>query len=234
MDTEWCIGTLARIVSDLSTYDGRLDVLDACSTQLELVYRELVAMDIFGGLSSHAGMEKVQEALSIVRCMVEAGENDEVTGYSAPVIHPTRGGRPVLNIPRNQLAYLLESRFTVPQIADILQVSIMTIRRRMSQYQLSVHSYYTSLTDDDLDAIVCSIQHEFPTCGNRQMQGHLFTRGIRVQQRRVRESQRRVDPCGSMMRRLRAINRRQYRVNGPGALWHIDGNHKMIRYRTVP
>jgi hypothetical protein len=31
------------------------------------------------------------------------------------------------------------------------------------------------------------------------------------------------------MRRLRAVNRRRYQVPAPLALWHIDGNHKLIR-----
>ncbi|CAG8666257.1 581_t:CDS:2, partial [Paraglomus occultum] len=26
------------------------------------------------------------------------------------------------------------------------------------------------------------------------------------------------------------IPRRQYHVSGPNALWHLDGNHKLIRY----
>ena len=100
----------------------------------------------------------------------------------------------------------------------------------MTEYDLSVHALYTQLTDQQLDGIVSDIQTQFPTCGNRQMQGHLLARGLRVQQQRVRESQRCVDPSGSVMRRLRVINRRQYHVNGPGALWHIDGNYKLIRY----
>ena len=32
------------------------------------------------------------------------------------------------------------------------------------------------------------------------------------------------------MRRLSVIGRRRYHVNGPCALWHIDGNHKLIRF----
>ena len=62
------------------------------------------------------------------------------------------------------------------------------------------------------------------------MEGHLLAHGIRVQQQWVRESQQRVDPSGSVICRLRVINRRQYYVNGPGALWHIDGKHKLIGY----
>ena len=46
----WCIGTLQRIVSDLAICDdGRMievDVADAYQVQLELVYRELVCVEI--------------------------------------------------------------------------------------------------------------------------------------------------------------------------------------------
>lgn len=37
------------------------------------------------------------------------------------------------------------------------------------------------------------------------------------------------------MRRLRlhVLRRRQYSVPGPNSLWHIDGNHKLIRYQIV-
>ena len=78
--------------------------------------------------------------------------------------------------------------------------------------------------------IVREIQSHFPTCGNRQMIGHLLARGYRVQQIRVREAQRRVDPQGAIVRRLHALNRRHYFVPAPRSLYHVDGNHKLIRY----
>ena len=46
---------------------------------------------------------------------------------------------------------------------------------------------------------------------------------------RVREAQAHIDPEGSFIRRLRFLNRRRYSVPGPQWLWHIDGNHKLIR-----
>lgn len=141
----------------------------------------------------------------------------------------SNGGRPRFCIPYTQLVHLLGYRFTVPQIACMIGVSVRTIRRRMSEFGLSIRSVYSSISDAELDAVVGEIQHQFPTCGNRQMRGHLNARGIVVQQHRVREAQRRVDPDGSVLRRLVTINRRRYHVNGPLALWHIDGNHKLIR-----
>ena len=204
MDTHWCITTLTRIVSDLENYDsGRCiggDLLDAYHVQLELVYRELIGMEVLGGLPNSLSVDRVREALRIVRSMLL--ESDEVMemGYHAPVIYDGNEGRPRVNIPRTQLACMLEKNFTVPQIAGILRVSVRTIRRRMSEYGLSVHALYSQITDIELDIIVTGVQSQFPMCGNRQMQGHFLARGIRVQQHRIREAQRRVDPCGSVMR----------------------------------
>ena len=50
---------------------------------------------------------------------------------------------------------------------------------------------------------------------------------------RVRESMQRVDPQGVAVSWLRLTPRRQYSVSGPLALWHIDVNHKLIRYTLI-
>lgn len=42
---------------------------------------------------------------------------------------------------------------------------------------------------------------------------------------------RRLDPVGTALRWRRTICLRKYTVRCPNALWHIDGNHKMIRWR---
>ena len=46
------------------------------------------------------------------------------------------------------------------------------------------------------------------------------------------ESLRRVDIEGVIMRslQLQTIRRRTYAVSRPNALWHLDTNHKLIRY----
>ena len=118
----------------------------------------------------------------------------------------------------------------MPQIARIIGVSVSTIRRRMSEYNLSILDTYSTINDSDLDSLIAEMQTQFPGWGNRQMYGCLVSHGIRVQFQRVRESQRRIDPVGSIMRRLNCIHRRQYSVPGPRHLWHMDGNHKLVRY----
>ena len=74
-------------------------------------------MEDLGGLSNAVSVDRVREALRIVRCMLQDGSEVMEMGYHAPAIHDGSEGRPRLNIPRNQLAYMLERRFTAPQIA---------------------------------------------------------------------------------------------------------------------
>ena len=91
-------------------------------------------------------------------------------------------GRPQYDVPEQALEMLLENRFTVPQISNMMGVSVSTIRRRMSALGLSVTGYYSNLSDSELDEIVRSIQWQYPMCGNQQMHGHLLRMGHCIQQ----------------------------------------------------
>ena len=42
-----------------------------------------------------------------------------------------------------------------------------------------------------------------------------------------------VDPLDTVLCWRIPIIRRPYSVSGPNALWHIDGHHKLIRWRIV-
>ena len=65
------------------------------------------------------------------------------------------------------------------------------------------------------------------------MAGLFWSQGHRVQRWRIRDSMLRVDPWGVQQRSRHILHRRQYRVTGPNSLWHIDGLHKLIRWRIV-
>ena len=234
---EWCRSVLQRVLSDISALIGEecipAGTLEGLESQLELGYRELACLEVLGDLDEQSdALRCTQQALEEIRELTSELEQPLFSRYTAaPVDRGGSVGRPSYDIPESQLQFLLQQcRFTVPQVSMVLGVSIRTVRRRMEVYSLSVRNLYSVIPDDELDVIVRRIQERFGFCGNRQMQGHLLSEGIRVQQFHVRESQRRVDPGGVALRRLVSIKRRRYKVNGPLALWHIDGNHKLIRY----
>ena len=231
------VAVLRRVSSDLSSFaDGRdvpEDVLDSFIVSLEFVYRELVVLETTSQLT-----QPQSEALGIVRnclsTLISMQERQVVFGddsfYSVQPILTGAVGRPSFDVSPYQLSFLIENEFSVPQIADMIGVSIRSIRRRMSEFGLSIRAHYSTITDNELDTLVSELQAQYPLCGNRQMQGHLLSLGYRIQQSRVRESQRRVDPDGAVIRHLHVLNRREYSVPSPHSLYHIDGYHKLIRY----
>jgi hypothetical protein len=178
---------------------------------------------------------------SLLICLEEArqliGElnADAYYGYVPGKIFSGNRGRPKFNITKEQLEFMLEYKFTVPQISKMLNVSTSTIARRLHHYGLSTSTLYARINDQELDSIISEIAAENVNCGYKRMQGFLVARGLQVQQRRVRCSMRRIDPEGVLGRtlQLNTVARRQYHVPSPLSLWHIDGNHKLIRYKKL-
>ena len=66
----------------------------------------------------------------------------------------------------------------LPKIADLLGVSLCTIRRRMDEYGLSESHFHSSISDHELLRVMKDIYSSFPNCGYRIMDGHLRRCGI--------------------------------------------------------
>ena len=142
-------------------------------------------------------------------------------------------GRPSFNISKEQIEYLMDCNFSVTEISDILNVSKRTVERRMSAYNLIGINRFTGITDEQLDNAVKDVKRTSPDCGSKLLSGYLRAMHINVQRSRIRESLSRVDALGIAARRCRTVHRRVYNVSSPLALWHLDGNHKLIRWRFV-
>ena len=159
-------------------------------------------------------------------------DQEEICGIATPPLLQTGlKGRPRFDISLEQLSYLLDNGFKVTDIASLLCVSSKTVYRRLEENGLSVRGTYARLTDTELDDMVKSILQEFPNSGYKSMLGHLLSKGLKVQEYRVREAMRRADREGTIVRALqiRVTHRRSYNVRAPLALWHMDGNHKLRR-----
>ena len=70
-------------------------------------------------------------------------------------------GRPKLDVSVEQLEHLLNIGLNCPSIASLLGMSLRTIRRRMSEFGLSVRA---RLSNSQLDYIVEEIKYSLSTC----------------------------------------------------------------------
>ena len=221
-----------RSVEQLLTQQTSNNLLDIPSflETIETLMQCVVLLDSF---------ETVSE--NVMRCLMQAHNllsrnTDDIRGNNnqAQLNNGTGSvGRPSLIISREQVEYLMECNFTVKDMSDILGVFKRTVERRMNQYELTNMNRFSTIDDERLDAIVSEIKGSSPDCGSKLLSGYLRARNIHVQRRRVREFLTRVDPLGMQARRCKTVHRRVYNVSRPLALWHFDGNHKLVRWRMV-
>lgn len=88
---------------------------------------------------------------------------------------------------------------------------------------------FTSISDQHLDYQVGLIKNLMPKAGQSLVKCTLQARGIYMSLPRVQESMTLVDPVATALRWAALISHCTYSVSGPYTLWHIDGNHKLVR-----
>ena len=88
---------------------------------------------------------------------------------------------------------------------------------------------FSDITDEDLKSLILDIQQEMPDVGQSMLRGLLNARGIHVSVVRLRDCLSEMNPVSGALRWASPITRRVYSVPHPNALWHLDGNHKLIR-----
>ena len=141
-------------------------------------------------------------------------------------------GPPKFMIPKDVLENLIDEGFAISKIAKLLSVSESTIFRRMRQYNIS-KDIFSTCNDDELDASVGPLIKDYPFCGENILGQMLRKTGIKVQRWRLRESMHHLDVSGINERKKGRLQRRVYNVQGVNHLWHVDTNHKLIRWRLV-
>ena len=216
---------IASRLREVISYVGAAENEDLAE-DLEEVQKHIVVLDSLTKIP-----EEIFNLLSRARSLLDPygmGSKDGVT-----TIFTGKPGRPKCEVTKVQLEMLLQARFSIPCISELLHVSSRTVERRMQDYGLSVHSFYTEIPDNQLDDLVRAIKRENPGCGSKMLAGYLGAKSIFIPRRRVREALVRVDPEGVAIRWRIAIKRRVYNVSRPLGLWHFDGNHKLVKWRFV-
>jgi hypothetical protein len=150
------------------------------------------------------------------------------------IIHRRRSrGRPCLAIGVEQLNFFVQHGFKIADIADMFGCLRRTIERRMGQFGISIRESYSSISDRVLVHLVQVATSHYPQIGEKTVDGMLRAQGITVQRQRIREALHSADPSGVQSRLRRALHRRQYTVEAPNSLWHVDGHHKLVRWHIV-
>lgn len=110
------------------------DVLDILAAELQ---KPLVETD-------HVliGLENIDSILADLAAIGELHNEERLFALLKMIIEEVEGSNSMTVMSREQLLFLLESHFRVSEIARIFGVSIRTIRRRMSEYGLSVRQTY--------------------------------------------------------------------------------------------
>ena len=110
----------------------------------------------------------------------------------------------------------------------MLCVSRWTVSRRVNELGLSEITGYSNISNEGLEQ--CTKYFKESHCsfvGRSLIIGHLKSLGIHVQQKRVTDTLRKIDPESSKIRWNSLVKRRKYSVPGPNSLWHIDGHHSL-------
>jgi len=139
-------------------------------------------------------------------------------------------GRPSVEIDIDRVEALRKIGLSLTEISKRLKISRSTLYRHLEDTDLVG---YTDISDQDLDEVIVSYKRIHPHDGERMLIGHLRSLNIHLQRWRIRDSIHRVDPSGVRQRSIKLIQRRTYFSKGPNFVWHMDGNHKLIRWKFV-
>ncbi|XP_014677431.1 PREDICTED: uncharacterized protein LOC106817286 [Priapulus caudatus] len=98
---------------------------------------------------------------------------------------------------------------------------------------MSIRQRYSTLDDASLDVKLKTLTTGNMNIGYRGARSQLDSIGILLPYERVRRAMIRINPAAVALRWGNTVQRRSYNVPSPNALWHIDGNHKLIRWRFI-
>ena len=130
-------------------------------------------------------------------------------------------GRPRFHIDRDTLLRLREIGNSWSSIARIFLVSRWTIHRRANEYGLSNVGNYSEISDMELtDLLVNFIEQQSRMVGFSMAYGYLQSLGLKIQQQRVKDCLKHIDPIFNELRWATLIHRRTYNVRAPNSLWH--------------
>jgi hypothetical protein len=155
----------------------------------------------------------------------EEGQEDDEDGEKSIVV---RSDEDILEAVRNARYH----RLTWVKIAKFLNVGVRWLSRWRKRMQF-VDPFLTLTDPAIIDAYVQYFGENHPEMGEIILDAKFTSLNLYVKRAELRASVNRVHPGQRERRGEECVQRRVYNVAGPHHLWHLDGNHKLIRYGLI-
>eukprot|EP00111_Clytia_hemisphaerica_P013704 TCONS_00040304-protein len=236
------VSFLDKLPDEFRDIHSRIDAMQAlehCQIRLENVTNMLNLLnDLLKNENNQLIIDSMQ---SLLRTAQDASHR--LSGLLVNRRHQTNQtpsmGRPRKELTVDEITNGFEIFRNWKVVAWTLGVSYRTLLRRRSEHGIDISQVrgprvtYTVISHEDLCSQIQEILQILPDAGETMVIGALRSRDIFVQRRRIRDAINDVDPVGRALRRTISVVRRVYNVASPNSLWHIDGHHKLIRWRFV-
>ena len=164
------------------------------------------------------GIDDLEETIRVILDKVVQEISQDTQSSSTPfVVCESEGkGAPKYQISQQELELYVANGFTIKLIVEMLQVSSRTVMRRLHDFGIKLSGKFSVISEEELDREVELILVQFLNSGHKKMRGYLTSNGYNIQEYRVHESMRRVDPEGVMLRSLqsRPAVQRKYKIAG--------------------
>ena len=102
----------------------------------------------------------------------------------------------------------------------------------MTEHDLKIRDF-SRVSDNQLDLEVLALTNDYLFCGEIILRELLKGRDFDVERYRPRNSIHGVNDFGVQAREKGRFKRRVYNVKGANHLWHIDTNHKHIKWYII-
>ena len=122
---------LVDVLSQLESYNVRYNQFDNTTFRLDWF---LGVLDRFSStnLEDKVIIDRLIAQLQQVKAIVVQLDNDIFVGYCPQKIYSQYRRKPSFDIPKEQIELFLEYNFLLPQISEILGVSLSTVNRRLN------------------------------------------------------------------------------------------------------
>jgi hypothetical protein len=179
-------------------------------------------------------LEQINTRWMFIESGMEANGSPKCPLRAQRVLPDSGRGRPKVVIEEEKIQFLRDLRFSWTQIAVIFGVCRRTLYTIRCEYgMIGDDVRFTQISDQELRYQVEAVKRDMPEIGYNMMRGVLRSRGIHVSIPRIQQCISDIDPINTALRWAAPTSRRRYGVPYPNYIWHIDGNHKLVRWRLV-